>query len=89
MFKLAEKIPEYMQLRVPHARHTGVGICRALAGTKATPQEMFPRFVHAMLEANASCSESFCVDNVGQFVNVAGVRAVQHAKRRDDVFAAE
>ena len=88
-FKFAEETSEYLQLRMPHARHLSGGIFRALAGIKATPHEMFPRVVHGMLKANASCSESFCLDNVGRLVNVADVRAIQQAKRRAEVLAAE
>ena len=88
-FKFAEETSEYMQLRMPHARHISGGIFRALACIKATPHEMFPRVVHGMLKANASCSDSLCVDNVGQLITVTDVRSMQHPKRRAEVLAAE
>ena len=78
-----------MQLRMPHARHVSGSLFRALADIKATPHEMFPRVVHGMLKANASCNDGFCVDHVGQLVLMSDVRAVQQPKRRDDVLAAE
>ena len=76
-FEFAEETSEYTQLRMPHARHVSGGLFRALAGIKATPHEMFPRVVHGMLKANASCNEGFCVDHVGQLVATTDVRAVQ------------
>ena len=88
-FKFAEETSEYMQLRMPHGRHVSGGVFRALASIKATPREMFPRVVHAMLKANASCNEGFCVDNVGQLILVNDIRHVQQPKRRDEVLAAE